>query len=216
MDIVIIGSGGLAKEVCFLIEEVNRDYGTTNKYNILGYADTIDKIGTICGKYRVVMDDEDLVQHSSNIGVILGLGTPEISNKLIKKYRANPFISFPNIIHPNVVGDWDSIEMGRGNVICAGNVFTTDVKIKDFNYFNLSCTVGHDTSIGEFNIINPSVNISGGVNIGNNNLIGTGSQVLQYLKIGDNNIVGAGAVVSKEITDSGVYVGIPARRIKSK
>ena len=64
-----------------------------------------------------------------------------------------------------MVGDWEQIKIGEGNIICAGNIFTTDIEIGSFNVFNLDCTVGHDTVIGSYNIINPSVNISGGVKI---------------------------------------------------
>jgi acetyltransferase-like isoleucine patch superfamily enzyme len=55
------------------------------------------------------------------------------------------------------------------------------------------------------------VNVSGGVVVGAGALIGTGAQVLQYLKIGDGAVVGAGAVVTKDVADQAVVVGMPAR-----
>jgi acetyltransferase-like isoleucine patch superfamily enzyme len=79
--------------------------------------------------------------------------------------------------------------------------------------FNLSCTVGHDVKIGDCNVFNPTVNISGGVHVKNNVLIGTGAQILQNLSICDESIVGAGAVVVKNIKETGIYAGIPARKL---
>ena len=58
------------------------------------------------------------------------------------------------------------------------------------------------------------MNISGNIILGSRVLIGTGAQILQGLTICDDTIVGAGAVVTKNITEPGTYVGIPARRIK--
>lgn len=214
MEVLIVGSGGLAKEVAFLLEEINRSKGDEEEFTILGYVDIKEKMGTRNGKHAVVMCDDDLVKTNKRLGVVLGIGNPNMVELLVEKYLKNNNLVFPNVIHPNAVGDWSQVKMGVGNVICAGNIFTTNITLGDFNYFNLSCTIGHDAVIRDFNIINPSTNISGGVEIGISNLIGTGAQILQYIKIGNHNILGAGSVVSKEVSDSGVYVGIPARRIK--
>jgi acetyltransferase-like isoleucine patch superfamily enzyme len=47
--------------------------------------------------------------------------------------------------------------------------------------------------------------------IGAGALIGTGAQVLQYLKVGQGAIVGGGAVVTKDVDDEKLVVGIPAK-----
>ncbi len=50
--------------------------------------------------------------------------------------------------------------------------------------------------------------------IGNNVSIGTNATILP-VKITDNVVVGAGAVVTKDINEPGIYVGNPAKKIKS-
>ncbi len=50
--------------------------------------------------------------------------------------------------------------------------------------------------------------------IGNNVSIGSGATILP-VTICDNAVIGAGAVVTKNITQPGVYVGNPARLIES-
>lgn len=54
----------------------------------------------------------------------------------------------------------------------------------------------------------------GKIGIGNNILIGTNVVILPGVKIGDNSIIGAGAVVTKNVLDSSIAVGVPAQ-IKS-
>ncbi len=49
--------------------------------------------------------------------------------------------------------------------------------------------------------------------IGNNVSIGTNATILP-ISICDNVVVGAGSVVTKDITQSGIYVGNPAKKIK--
>ncbi len=50
--------------------------------------------------------------------------------------------------------------------------------------------------------------------IGNNVSIGTNATILP-VKITDDVVIGAGAVVTKDIKEPGVYVGNPAKKIKS-
>lgn len=49
--------------------------------------------------------------------------------------------------------------------------------------------------------------------IGNNVSIGTNSTILP-VKIADSVVIGAGSVVTRDITEKGVYAGNPARKIK--
>ena len=209
-DIVIVGSSGLAKEIAFLLEDVNRK----NKvWNFLGFVDN-ENLGQRIGKFKVVMNDEQLLNYETELYVIVAVGFPKLLAKLSGRFVVNKNLIFPNVIHPNCIADWDRIEMGKGNIVTAGNILTTDIKIGSFNIFNLNGTVGHDTQIGNCNVFNPSNNISGNIKIGNKVLIGTGAQVLQDLEIIDNTIIGAGAVLTKSASESGVYVGTPAKKIK--
>jgi acetyltransferase-like isoleucine patch superfamily enzyme len=50
--------------------------------------------------------------------------------------------------------------------------------------------------------------------IGNNVSIGTNSTILP-VEICDNVVIGAGSVVTKNITQSGIYAGNPAKKIKN-
>lgn len=49
--------------------------------------------------------------------------------------------------------------------------------------------------------------------IGNNVSIGSNATILP-VTIGDNVVIGAGAVVTKDILESGIYAGNPARKIR--
>lgn len=51
--------------------------------------------------------------------------------------------------------------------------------------------------------------------IGNNVYIGANSSVIGNIHIGNNVIIGAGSVVTKDVPDNVVYVGNPARFLKT-
>lgn len=51
--------------------------------------------------------------------------------------------------------------------------------------------------------------------IGNNVYVAANSTIIGEISIGDNVIIGAGSVVTKDIPSNGVYVGNPAKLIKT-
>lgn len=52
--------------------------------------------------------------------------------------------------------------------------------------------------------------------IGNDVWIGYGAQIMPGIHIGDGAVIGAGAIVTKDCDAYGVYVGVPAKKIKSR
>ena len=52
------------------------------------------------------------------------------------------------------------------------------------------------------------------ITIGNNVYIGTGAYIMPGVKIGDNCIIGAKALVTKDVPNNSVAVGIPAKVIE--
>ena len=208
--IFIIGCGGFAKEVLFLLEEVK---GSLEDFRgFIDYKPTKNKF--LCRRTEFdVIDEVDFLKMNykkDEIELYIGVGDPRILKNISDKFNG---YKFPNLIHRNVIKD-ESVFLGKGNVITAGCVLTVDIKIGSYNIFNLNTTIGHDTVIGDFNVFNPGANISGSVILGSENLIGTNSTILQCLKIGDNSILGAGAVLSKNLESNLVAVGIPAKPIK--
>ena len=210
-DLVIVGHGGLAKEVTFLVEEINR---AASEWNLLGYVGSQrESIGHKQGKYVVRGDDEWLVGYGQPLAVVLAIGNPRLLGVLRERYRANRMLAFPSLIHPRTTGDWANIRMGEGNVVLNAAAFTTDIEVGSFNIFNPGCTVAHDCALGDYNFLGPGVRLAGAAGLGNRVLLGVGAVVRPAVKICDDVLVGAGAVVVESITEPGTYAGVPARRL---
>lgn len=207
--IAIVGSGGFAREVLTLINDINRQ---TPKYEIVGFVG-LDKTQTIHG-YPVIGNDDEVNLTNEPLSLVIAVGEPHMKARIRAKYN-NPLISFPTIIHPTVlIGDSQSVSFGEGCVVCAGCILTTDIQVKDFVTLNLMNTVGHDTVIESYSSFMPSVNISGEVHVHEGVYVGTGAKIINQLEIGEKTIVGAGAVVAKSLPANCTAVGVPAKPIK--
>ena len=210
-DIVIIGSGGLAREVRWLIEECNKQ---DKRWNILGWI-TNEPQDTMIAGLPVMGDDEWLISYEKPIDAVVSIGSGVIRRKIVESYRRNPNIVYPNIIAPNVSMS-NSVKMGYGNIITFQGVFTVDIQIGNFLISNIASTVGHDCRIHDYVTLFPGVHISGDVSLGECVSIGTGANILQGLSIGDNTFIGAGAAVVRNIPANCTAVGVPAKPLEKR
>ena len=210
-DIVIIGSGGLAREVRWLLEECNKNQ---DRWNILGWISKEDP-GTIIAGLPVLGDDNWLVNHKDPIDVAVSVGNGSLRKKIVTYLKQNPVITFPTIISPSAELS-DSVIMGEGSIVTAKSILTVDIEIGNFFFCNLACTVGHDCRFEDYVTLNPGANISGNVNLGECVTIGTGASIIQGLTIGCNTTIGAGAAVVRDIPSDCTAVGVPAKILEKK
>jgi sugar O-acyltransferase (sialic acid O-acetyltransferase NeuD family) len=213
--IAVIGAGGFAREVAWLIRDLNR---VTHQFEFLGFlVSDISLLRETDSRDEVLGDFNWLDGSDRADALAFGIGTPRTKLNLAAELECRfSRLEWPPLIHPTVQFDRDSARFERGVVLCAGSVGTVNLKFQEFSMVNLLCTIGHESVIGRGAVLNPTVNISGGVTIGEGVLIGTGAQVLQYVKVGENATVGAGAVVNKDVEPGATVVGIPAKQINKQ
>lgn len=201
---MIVGYGGLAREIKWLIDRINE---AKAEWNFCGYIDNMTNS-------EVIGDDDFLTNYKHNISVVIGIGDVYKRNNIFNLYQTNNRLQFPNLIDPSVIYSQD-MQMGIGNIICAGSILTVNIKMSNFNIINLDCTIGHDSIIESYITLNPSVNISGNVKIESFVNIGTGAHIIQGKNIMSKTVIGAGAVVINHLPIGCTAVGVPAKIIKS-
>lgn len=75
--------------------------------------------------------------------------------------------------------------------------------------------INHDVSQKVFNYCKKEKlpKFYGCIEVGNNVFIGSKTTILPNVKICDNVFIAAGTLITKSITESGVWAGVPAKRI---
>ena len=144
--------------------------------------------------------------------VVIAIADSKVRERIVNSLPKNT--KYFTHVHPTAQLHGPDISIGEGSIICAGSIITTNVKIGKHAHINLITTIGHDCVIGDYFTTAPGVQISGNETIGDRVYFGTRSCVKQKITICDDVVIGMNAGVVENITESGTYIGTPAKKIK--
>lgn len=207
----IIGAGGFGREVLALINQLSpsMQLGAPS-----AFIDDNIAPGTLVNGLPVLGGLAVLKQHEG-ASLVIAIGNGATRKKITAQLDCAKF-EFPNVIHPNVIlDDPKRIKMGKGNIIAAGNILTTDILMGNFCVVNLQCTIGHDAVLEDFTSLMPGVHISGGAKIRTGVFIGTGANLIKATEVGAFTIVGAGAMVDKDLPPHVTAAGVPCKILRN-
>ncbi len=145
------------------------------------------------------------------VRLIAAIGSP-LRSRLIQETEEIGF-RYETAIHPTVVKDMRT-RIGKGTILCAGVIITTQAEIGDHVIINIASTISHDARIGRYSTISPGSHILGHTQVGERTFIGAGSTIIQNVSIGDRTFIGAGSVVTKDIPDDCLAFGVPAKTVR--
>ena len=117
-------------------------------------------------------------------------------------------------IHPTAQIFDNNIEVGEGSFIGANTILTTNIKIGKHAILNRGNQIGHDCKIGDYFSAMPGAIVSGNVTIFDLVYMGTNSAIKEKLSIHSLSTIGMNSCVVKHIKEPGIYVGVPAKKIK--
>ncbi len=108
----------------------------------------------------------------------------------------------------------DDVEIGSQTCIDRGAL--SDTVIGDHTKINNLCHIAHNNKIGQNVTITGCVNLSGGNIIEDDVWIAPNASLVGYVHLGEKATIGMGAVVVKDVPAREVWVGNPAKKLKSK
>ena len=188
--IVIFGTGGFAREIYHLCQNV----GFLEVAGFISQEKTGNSSDDLL-PLSVLGKDEDLPMLIDNLKIntfVSAIGLPATRKKCIE-YAYGYNLVAKNIVHPSSVLLTEIDDIG---CIAYPNVtIMNDCNIGQGVLFNSNTSIGHDTSIGDYCNINPGAHVAGKVVIGTGTTVGIGAVVKENIRIGKNVIIGAGSVV---------------------
>jgi len=208
MELIIVGAGGLGREVfSWLSHTIN----TEGQYTIKGFLDdNLDALDELSYPVKVIGTIADY-QPNANEKLIMAILNPKIKKK-ITPLMIEKGAKFFTLVHPTAVIGMN-VHLGTGVVICPNCILTNDIVVGDFVFLNTNVTLGHDTRIGNYTSVNGNVDITGNSEVGEGCFFGVGAKVIPRRKIEDWVTVGAGSVVIRNIRSGRTVFGNPAKNI---
>jgi len=120
---------------------------------------------------------------------------------------------FATLIHPTAMVSKKST-LAEGTSLNIGCIVAGFTRIGRYVQINRGVTIGHHTTIEDYVTIQPGVNIAGNCHLGPQTYIGIGATVVDGITIGAHSIIGAGSVVTRDVPDHVLVVGVPAKVVK--
>lgn len=202
--LIIIGAGGHGKVVADIAIKMN-------KWINVAFLDDDESIKTSMG-FEVIGKTTDAYIYKDEADFFVAIGNNAVREK-VQENLMDEGLNVVSLIHPSAVIGTD-VKIGIGTAVMAGVVINSSSKVGNGCIVNTSSSLDHDNRVKDYVHISPGVRTAGGVVIGKGTWLGIGSVVSNNVNICTGCKVGAGAVVIKDITIPGTYVGVPVRRVE--
>jgi sugar O-acyltransferase (sialic acid O-acetyltransferase NeuD family) len=208
-DLIIIGARGFGREV---FDFAQHCLGYNESFAIKGFLDDKKDELDSFANYPPIISNVENYEIKENDVFIIGLG----SVKWVKYYAGiieSKGGEFLNLIHKNAVIR-NNVKLGKGIIVGAGSLVSTDVIIGNFTQIMSYCIIGHDVVINEFCRLGDFVFLGGFTNVGSQTFLSVRATIMDRVKIGSNAVIGMGSVVLRNIPDSTTVFGNPAKRVE--
>jgi sugar O-acyltransferase (sialic acid O-acetyltransferase NeuD family) len=160
----------------------------------------------------IIGKSSEAISYIKDYDVFIAIGSNK-TREMLQKQLELAGASIPTLIHPSaIIGDM--VEIGNGTAIMAGTVISCSCNIGKGVIINTGVTIDHDNILSDYVHLSPGSHTAGTVQIGRSTWVGTGAIISNNLRIIEECVIGAGTVVISDITISGTYVGVPARRLR--
>jgi len=201
--LIIIGASGHGKVVADIAIKMN-------KWQSIAFLDDDESIKTSMG-LEVIGKTDDAFTYKDEAYFFVAIGNNAVREKVQEKL-VDEGLNVVGLVHPSAIIGTD-VEIGIGTAVMAGVVINSSTRIGKGCIINTSSSLDHDNVIEDYVHISPGASLAGTVRVGKESWLGIGSVVSNNLNICSGCKVGAGAVVVKDITEPGTYVGVPVRSV---
>ena len=206
-NIIIVGAGGLAKDLYSYISIENKNIALTG---IL--VDNIDdyKKSAFSAKYLGKLSE---YEPKENDYFLIAIGENPGRKKVLEMFKKKKS-KFYTLIHPSAIVH-PSAMIEEGVIIGPFCVIGSNAHIGSNSFINKFSNIGHDVKLGENCIMYPYSMIGGNAVVGSNTILSTRSTIAPKLNIGNNCTISAHTFIRKNLENNFFVFNLQDLKIKN-
>lgn len=212
MRSVIIGAGSYGEVYLAYLQAANVE--------VVGFLDDDPRFEGQCVRGIPVLgkvSELDTLMNKNGVrAVYCPLGNNRLRVKFLERARSLGYIT-PNFIHPTVIIAPDVKMADEGVYVLQATQIMPFVTIERDVMISAGANIIHHSHLCQGTFISNGVCFGANILAKKYAYVGMGSTIMTGVKtIGEDCLIGAGAVVIKDVPDSAVMAGVPAKVLRIK
>lgn len=200
--LIILGAGGHGRVVADVAAR-------TGVYEEIAFLD--DGYPGDDFRYAYLGKCQDAEKYVAEYEMVVAVGNNQVRKMLFNQLKQIGASIATIIAMDAIIGS--DVEIGEGTVVLSGTVVNTGTRIGRGVILNTASSADHDCVVEDFCHVAVGARLCGAVHIGESSWIGAGVTVKNHTSICADCVVGVGAAVVSDLIESGVYVGVPAKKM---
>jgi sugar O-acyltransferase (sialic acid O-acetyltransferase NeuD family) len=195
---LIIGTGGLAKDVIASMEQ-----DLNSLVPDVYFFNNVDTENKLFDSYPIYKSFDEVQEHFNYLGkeFIVCIGNPIMRKRVTEKIESIGG-EMTHFISQKTCAISPLTKIKTGVVVQQGCIISRNVALGKAVFINASVVIGHDVKIGEYVSIGPGVRILGHAEIGEFSYIGTNAVIMPGVKIGKKVRIGVGKIITEDVPDN--------------
>jgi len=210
--VLIVGAGGYAKEILWVLDDLNR---CRLEFECVGFVDPQDpgKKGKVLSGRPILGGWAD-ISPTPELHFACGIGAPDAREKecsAAQQLGLKPI----SLIHPSAVIATDA-EIGEGSVLAPTSVVAPTSRLGRHCALNVGAIVGHDAVLGDYCVLSPGAIVLGNARLEEKVFLGANSTVYLGRRMGKGALLAANSFLMTNLGSGKSALGTPATQFSIK
>ena len=208
LRVAIIGAGALGQQIAQHLRQ-------SGNWTVMGFFDDLLAPGKPTANGLVLGQVATIAEYyaaGAFDALFMGIGYKHLSVRQQLFEALMPLIPFARFVHSTAYVDASAI-VAPGCFVSPGCILDLNVNLGPNTFLYSGCVLAHDDVLAGHSFLAPGVCLAGHVTVGPRCFLGIGTTITDGVQLGPDVLTGAGAIVIGNLTEPGMYMGAPAKKL---